>query len=63
MVQCAMNAYEPAKHALIRRRLRPGMTFVDVGANKGDFTLLAARLTGKAGRVISIEPEPEIARS
>src|ERR1700735_2246232 len=59
MVQRAMGAYEPAKHALIRRHLRPGMTFVDVGANKGDFTLLAARLAGDSGRVISIEPEPE----
>ena len=59
MVQRAMNAYEPAKHELIRRHLRPGMTFIDVGANKGDFTLLAARLAGSRGTVISIEPEPE----
>ena len=59
MVQRAMNAYEPAKHTLIRRHLRPGMTFIDVGANKGDFTLLAARLAGNSGKVISIEPEPE----
>ena len=59
MVQRAMRSYEPSKHAIIRRHLRPGMTFIDVGANKGDFTLLAARLTGSSGRVISIEPEPE----
>lgn len=59
MVQRAMGAYEPAKHALIRRHMRSGMTFIDVGANKGDFTLLAARLAGDPGIVISIEPEPE----
>ncbi len=59
MVQRAMGSYEPAKHALIRRHLRPGMNFIDVGANKGDFTLLAARLAGNSGTVISIEPEPE----
>jgi FkbM family methyltransferase len=59
MVQRAMGSYEPAKHALIRRHLRPGMTFIDVGANKGDFTLLAARLVEESGTVISIEPEPE----
>lgn len=59
MVQRAMSAYEPAKHALIRRHLRPGMTFIDVGANKGDFTLLAARSAGNSGTVISIEPAPE----
>ena len=35
------------------------MTFIDVGANKGDFTLLAARLAGNSGTVISIEPAPE----
>jgi len=59
MVQMAMGTYEPAKHAMIRRHLRPGMTFIDVGANMGDFTLQAARLVGSTGRVISIEPAPE----
>lgn len=59
MVQRALGAYEPAKYQMIRRHLRPGMTFVDVGANKGDFTLMAARLVGESGTVISIEPEPE----
>jgi len=59
MVQVAMGTYEPAKHAMIRRHLRPGMTFIDVGANMGDFTLQAARLVGPSGTVISIEPAPE----
>jgi FkbM family methyltransferase len=59
MVQRAMGAYERQKTALIRRLVREGMTFVDVGANKGDFTLLAARLVGSSGQVISIEPAPE----
>ncbi len=57
MVQVAMGTYESAKHAMIRRHLRAGMTFIDVGANMGDFTLLAARLVGSAGTVLSIEPE------
>ena len=43
MVQIAMGTYEPAKHAMIRRHLRPGMTFIDVGANLGYFTLQAAQ--------------------
>jgi FkbM family methyltransferase len=59
MVQRAMGVYEQDKTKLIRRLLRPGMTFSDVGANKGDFTLLAAKVVGPAGNVISIEPEPE----
>ncbi len=59
MVQMAMGTYEPAKHAMIRRHLRPGMTFIDVGANRGYFTLQAAQLVGSAGRVIAVEPAPE----
>lgn len=59
MVQMAMGTYEPAKRAMIRRHLRPGMTFIDAGANMGYFTLQAARLVGNTGRVISIEPAPQ----
>src|SRR5580700_9316570 len=58
-VQVAMGTYEPAKHAMIRRHIRSGMTFIDAGANMGDFTLQAARLVGSSGRVIAIEPAPE----
>jgi FkbM family methyltransferase len=59
MVQMAMGTYEPAKHAMIRRHLRPGMTYIDAGANRGYFTLQAAKLVGSSGRVIAIEPAPE----
>jgi FkbM family methyltransferase len=40
--------------------LRPGMTFYDVGANIGFFSLIAARLVGSGGRVIAFEADPEI---
>jgi FkbM family methyltransferase len=59
MVQMAMGTYESAKQAMIRRHLRTGMTFIDAGANRGYFTLQAARLVGSSGRVIAIEPAPE----
>jgi FkbM family methyltransferase len=59
MVQMAMGSYEPAKQAMIRKHLRPGMTFIDVGANMGYFTLQAARIVGDSGRVVSIEPAPQ----
>jgi len=36
--------------------LQEGMTVLDVGANTGCFTLLASRLVGTAGRVVSLEP-------
>jgi FkbM family methyltransferase len=38
--------------------LRPGMTFVDVGANVGYYTLLAAQRVGAEGRVLAVEPGP-----
>ncbi len=41
--------------------LRPGMTFFDVGASMGGFSLLAARIVGPSGAVVSFEPDPEMA--
>jgi FkbM family methyltransferase len=35
------------------------MTFVDIGVNKGDFSLQAARLMGDRGTVHAFEPEPQ----
>lgn len=42
------------------RRIRAGMTVVDVGANFGYYTLLMADLVGSAGSVYAIEPNPAI---
>jgi FkbM family methyltransferase len=39
--------------------LRPNMTFVDVGANVGELTLLAAKRLAN-GRVLAFEPNPAI---
>jgi len=41
--------------------LRPGDTFLDVGAHVGYFTLLGARLVGSTGRVEAFEPTPQTA--
>jgi len=41
--------------------LHPGMTFYDLGANIGYFSLIAARLVGFKGSVSSFEADPEIA--
>ena len=38
--------------------LRPGDTVVDIGANIGAFTVLAAKTIGPSGRVIAFEPIP-----
>ena len=49
-----MLEYAPTK--LVRAFLRPGDTFVDVGANIGYYSLLAAHLVGSTGKVIAFEP-------
>ena len=47
--------WEPALTTWIRRRLRRGDLFVDVGANIGYFALLASKAVGRSGRVVAIE--------
>lgn len=44
------------------RLLRPGMTFVDIGAHHGLYAILAARAVGATGRVLAFEPSPTVAR-
>lgn len=46
----------------LRRFLAPGMTFVDVGAHHGLYSILAATLVGPTGRVAAFEPSPASAR-
>ena len=52
---------EPEVQTALQKYLRPGMTFYDIGANIGFFSLLAARLVGVNGRVVAFEADPEIA--
>lgn len=55
---CFTGRYEPQETALLTRLLGTGMTAVDVGANWGYFTLVAAHLVGPTGRVVSVEADP-----
>ncbi|MEO6238809.1 MAG: hypothetical protein ABIQ52_17575, partial [Vicinamibacterales bacterium] len=50
--------YEPELAAAVRDALRPGDVFLDIGANVGFFSILAARLVGDSGRVVAFEPHP-----
>jgi FkbM family methyltransferase len=43
---------------VLKHHLRPDMTFVDVGANLGEITLLAAKRL-REGRVLAFEPMPQ----
>jgi FkbM family methyltransferase len=54
--------WEPHVTSLFERYVRPGMCVVDIGANIGYFTMLAASLVEKDGQVFAIEPNPENAR-
>lgn len=42
----------------LTRWIRPGMTFIDVGANCGYYTMLAEKLVGQHGHVVAYEPNP-----
>jgi len=53
------GVWEPGVTAAIRAVLRPGDTFVDIGANIGCHSLLASRLVGPTGTVVAVEPFPE----
>lgn len=57
---CFTGRYAPQETSIISRLLKHGMTFVDIGANWGYFSLLAASLVGTSGRVVSIEPDPRL---
>jgi FkbM family methyltransferase len=53
------RSYEPHVSAQLRAALREECVFVDVGANIGYFSLLAASLVGARGRVIALEPRED----
>ncbi len=53
------GGYEPELTALIQTLLREGDTFLDIGANEGFFSVVAARAVG-AGRVCAVEPQSRL---
>jgi len=54
------GSYEPNMETLLRAELEPGMVFVDLGANEGYFSVLAAKLVGEEGRVLAVEPQTRL---
>jgi FkbM family methyltransferase len=52
--------YEPVMTAAFRALLKPGGTCVDIGANEGWFSILAAQLVGESGRVLAVEPQTRL---
>lgn len=52
------DGFEAEETAFMQSVLKPGDTMLDIGANIGLFTLLAAQSVGMTGNVFSFEPSP-----
>jgi len=50
------GSFEPNEFAYLEETLRPGMVFIDGGANEGLYTIYAASRIGPSGKVLAIEP-------
>lgn len=55
----AAGVYDPHIQSMLRRFLRIGMGVLDIGANIGVFSLLAATLVGPTGYVLAVEPNQD----
>ncbi len=55
-----LGYYELRESKLLRRLLRPGDIFVDIGANLGWFTVLACKQIGDKGKVFAFEPSASV---
>jgi FkbM family methyltransferase len=56
----AGQRYEPNTTDFLISRLRPGNTFLDIGANHGYFSVLAGLCVGREGKVFAFEPNPAV---
>jgi FkbM family methyltransferase len=54
----SLGVYEKAETRFFRSVCKPGMTFLDIGANIGYYSALALGLIGN-GRIIALEPDQE----
>ena len=52
------GVYEKYETELFKKIIKKNMVVVDIGANIGYYTLLAARCVGEEGKVFAFEPDP-----
>jgi len=52
------RTFERDERAFVSNFILPGMAVVDVGANAGLYTIIAAKRVGPSGTVIAFEPSP-----
>ena len=53
-----LGSFEFNKQNRLNQFLRPGLSFFDIGANVGFYTLLASKSVGEKGQVVAFEPNP-----
>jgi FkbM family methyltransferase len=58
----ALGLYERRETAFFNQICKPGMTFLDVGANTGYYSARAISLMRGSGRIIALEPDPDARR-
>jgi FkbM family methyltransferase len=63
LAQIRCRTFEPFEVQLFKELIEPGMTVLDIGANIGHYTLLAATVVGSEGRVYALEPNPRAVKS
>lgn len=63
LTQIASGTFEPFEVDLFKQAVKEGMTVLDIGANIGFYSLLAARLVGPRGKVYAFEPDPRTTAS
>lgn len=56
--ELARGGHESWMQEILYQVLEPGASFCDVGAHIGFFSLGAARVVGKSGEVVALEPDP-----
>jgi len=59
MIDLALGVYEYRKTKLFYDLIREGMTILDIGAGRGNYSVLFAKLMHDKGRVLAFEPEPD----
>ncbi|MGO4573897.1 FkbM family methyltransferase [Microvirga sp. 2TAF3] len=52
--------FDPVELELLGSRITEGFTFVDIGSNVGWYALFVAARAGASGRILAVEPQPEI---
>lgn len=53
-------AYEPQMLSALSSMLKEGDFYLDVGANEGYFSIIASKLVGDSGCVLSVEPQSRL---